>query len=1429
MPQEEIVLICERCHGELEKIKEGSYKCKMCGGMKEIQTTTSGEILTLINEATRLRGRGDFDESFDVCQEIIKKDSKNPEGYWGAFLSEYGIQHEEDPKTKRYMPTSHRISRTNVYENDNLKKCLELSTESQREYYKKDADEIEQIRSKIVKIAENEPPYDVFICYKRTASIVDGEEYLTQDASSAHQIYDSLTAEGYRVFFAEATLSNVAGSDYEPIIFNALNTSRVMLVVCSKPEYINSTWVKNEWRRFLKLMEHDDSKKIIPIMQNMSPAKLPDLLKKYQALTISPKFESELISNVSRIVSSANKVNLQRVSLDQKKATKKSNVVKANIEARTIQAKEATQLVASEQVKLRNAWKSLDKESYDTAIDFFYDLSSNPKLANMCEFILSYIRFKLHACGFPQKMLGATYEDLKNKMLTKKLSNTTKYVMKYDVADEYVDDLILKFNACVENSDQATLDIVFGKMKELFFGHPSNKLKSKLYYAISSWDSSVKEEIFNEACRIVNETPYPSTEIIFETVAKCYDANDVDGYISVLESFGSTYMTHYSFRLAINAFDKILEVDEGNVKTRWNRFLSYLQLPVITKLRYVSHRLTPKAFDKLKDEVLPYCTDSARANYLKLIKEELIKASKIEKKVDKFRKDFVHYALSLYAANKSDATLRLAELYVKDGDYKSFCKRVKVLQSKGKGLINETDKHILDSVDIDDALAKLDKVNTFYPESKEDVVISNIREIANMLLSRSMFERASKYYQQLVGQNNKDTDAYFGLLKCDLKCVTDEDLTWVKTPLKDMPNFNNTVNSVPESDEEQVEYYYNLESLRRSHITNHDKRQKKKTRIYQTEEQKAIKDRKKRTKAKLRVVIPWVLIIGAVFAIASCIALYKTNPNFMVTKVSNATEFQKMVKKGKGKYVLTKDINLSELDSYYNVSKKNDYSFRGKLYGNNHTIKLVHVKEYSDRFNASTTGHVFQKLNKAKIYDLNIEYDYKFDADSNYINSGALAGTAEKSTIINVTVSGKIDAPVVSMVGGLVGFATNCQFTDCSSNLEISAQNTVGGIVGKANNCKITSCSSKSNITTGYGAGGIVAMAINETEIINCKNTGNLFTSKSEETSTVNKEGHARAGGIAGYIREGTIKNCKNSGNVSFDVVNGSGIGHSTAGIAGYSYYSDISGCENKGTITGAFSTAGIVGFAEGSGINECTNNGNVTGTAQVAGIVGWNNRQSREGKIIYSCKNSGTITATGRTTDNNTVYLGGIVGYMCNTSDNAVEVYDLKNTGEIIYTGTVRGRRIGGIFGHFSTRFTLSVNDVHNEGNVEAANAECSVGGIFGYVFCGYSLYRTFEIKNSSNAGNITTNTTSCEEVGGLIGYFAAKSFIMSNITQSGNVSGYNYVGGLIGHLTYKVGTLETNQIDEDASKYTMTGTVTGASNSSYVSDLFGRKERKY
>ena len=89
----------------------------------------------------------------------------------------------------------------------------------------------------------------------------------------------------------------------EPVIFSALNTAKVMLVLGTKPEYFNAVWVKNEWSRFLKLMKKDRSRLMIPCYKDMDPYELPDEFAHLQSQDMGKiGFINDLVRGIQKVI-----------------------------------------------------------------------------------------------------------------------------------------------------------------------------------------------------------------------------------------------------------------------------------------------------------------------------------------------------------------------------------------------------------------------------------------------------------------------------------------------------------------------------------------------------------------------------------------------------------------------------------------------------------------------------------------------------------------------------------------------------------------------------------------------------------------------------------------------------------------------------------------------------------------------------------------------------------------------------------------------------------------------------------------------------------------------------------------------------------------------------------------------------------------------
>lgn len=172
----------------------------------------------------------------------------------------------------------------------------------QRDIFETEAAQIDTIQKNISTISKEEKPYDVFICYKET----DGTGARTHDSVYAQKIYDALSHEGLRVFFSRITLEDKIGTAYEPYIYAALHSAKVMLVVSLSAENMNAPWVKNEWDRYLSIAKQDSTKALIPCYKDMSPYDMPEEFTYLQAQDMGKiGFLQDLVRGVKKVLAAS--------------------------------------------------------------------------------------------------------------------------------------------------------------------------------------------------------------------------------------------------------------------------------------------------------------------------------------------------------------------------------------------------------------------------------------------------------------------------------------------------------------------------------------------------------------------------------------------------------------------------------------------------------------------------------------------------------------------------------------------------------------------------------------------------------------------------------------------------------------------------------------------------------------------------------------------------------------------------------------------------------------------------------------------------------------------------------------------------------------------------------------------------------------------
>ena len=293
------VFRCKMCGGSLEiRENQTTAVCEYCGTTQTLPRLEDERRANLYDRANHFRRNNEFDKAMGIYEKILNEDSTDAEAYWSLVLCRYGIEYVEDPATHKRVPTVNRAQFTSIFDDEDYKSALQYADNSQKAIYQAEAEAINEIQKGILAISQKEEPFDVFICYKET----DAQGRRTPDSVLANDLYHQLTQEGFKVFFSRITLEDKLGTAYEPYIFAALNSAKVMVVIGTKPEYFNAVWVKNEWSRYLALIKSGAKKVLIPAYRDMDPYDLPEEFSHLQAQDMSKLgFMQDLIRGIKKL------------------------------------------------------------------------------------------------------------------------------------------------------------------------------------------------------------------------------------------------------------------------------------------------------------------------------------------------------------------------------------------------------------------------------------------------------------------------------------------------------------------------------------------------------------------------------------------------------------------------------------------------------------------------------------------------------------------------------------------------------------------------------------------------------------------------------------------------------------------------------------------------------------------------------------------------------------------------------------------------------------------------------------------------------------------------------------------------------------------------------------------------------------------------
>ena len=498
-----------------------------------------------------------------------------------------------------------------------------------------------------------------------------------------------------------------------------------------------------------------------------------------------------------------------------------------------------------------------------------------------------------------------------------------------------------------------------------------------------------------------------------------------------------------------------------------------------------------------------------------------------------------------------------------------------------------------------------------------------------------------------------------------------------------------------------------------------------------------------------------------------------------------------------GNYALRNSIDGTQANNFISIGSNT--AFSGKFDGIDYNIFNLNI---------SGTDYVglFGKTNGATINNVTLVGGSITGTGSNV---GAIVGNANNTTLTNVVNSAAVSGN--SNVGGIVGSADGTTVENAINTGTIEGNSTsetnVGGLIGEmkdsniADNYKSQIIGNSYNLGDvsgdGYNVGGLVGSALNSTignpSEVNGKPVENVETVYNRMDVT----GAYNVGGIVGNMAGSTVQNAENSGTV---LASGSVTDK-------YNYHTDIAGVKN---------------LPDGSSLD----NGIVSidvNVANVGGIAG----SSSGNSIITDVLNTGDISSgkgNGKENINNQEYnyeyytagnVGGIVGSAVNT--------DITNATN--KENSVRGaHNVGGIAGYFSGTGTID-KGINDGGDIMATGARNgngfvmesvrqsgdedfiigNIGGIVGYMegndvkVTGSANRGIVHTENIEDADNVLT-ISKAANVGGIVGKIDAntnepelltdfrngnyKNASVSNSYNTGNVTGYTGVGGVIGMM---------------------------------------------
>ena len=553
------VRVCPICGSNNIVKKDGEWFCESCGTFLFDKAEADNEKVIFLArvsdaESDLKLSPPRFEDAERKFDRLIKEYPTTSSVYWGKVRAKYGIKYETDFDGK-CIPCCYKSKYFDIRKDKNFLKAVELAENpTLKEKYISEAEKIAAVWKEWETKAKNFD-YDVFLSFKVNDNGVE-----TEDCVLMREIYTYLTEQGFKVFYSPVTMREYVGKPFfDAYIFNALESSEVLICCGLKSEYLSTTWVENEWTRYLTLIQNGEKQldSLIVLYGDYNPSlELPSQLASRQGLsafsrTVFPDI-LRIVKNIKAVenrISALEHVDIKKNEQGIKKVTDIINIELENfgvgqvpkkefIQSKEVSFKElpkATYRVSSPNIndKLDTAEKMLKNAFYEDAISFYEDCLREDN-TNLRAFA---------------GLLATKNHDLK---LLDDLNPNVEFVKRTLEASECenLKNYIPKFNNLIEKAENAmvgeriiqflTLNLLSSIVDEKIYIRTYFSGTLDIYRVINAYNTPYRLQ----ASKIISsafETVYNSNgSVLFDKMAteivESIPSGELDEYLAIIES-----------------------------------------------------------------------------------------------------------------------------------------------------------------------------------------------------------------------------------------------------------------------------------------------------------------------------------------------------------------------------------------------------------------------------------------------------------------------------------------------------------------------------------------------------------------------------------------------------------------------------------------------------------------------------------------------------------------------------------------------------------------------------------------------------------------------------------------------------------------------------------------------------------------------------